>query len=239
MSKTLDPGGPGRVLVVEDDPHICDVLEYALQADGYQFRKTNRGREAVLLCETEPPDVIVLDVGLPDLDGFEVCRLIRQTSNVPIIFLTSRGDEINRVVGLEIGGDDYLVKPFSTRELLARIKVIRRRGRAELAPAATDDSVWVKHGEIQVNHNRFRVLYHQEEVILTRQEFRLLELFVKNPGRVFTRDELLDRAWEDGGCVTDRTIDVHIKGLRKKLAAVRDEDEPIETVRGIGYRMRE
>lgn len=241
MANSSENSAACRILVVEDDPHICDVLEYALIADGYRFEKTNRGREAVAICEKEPPDLMVLDVGLPDIDGFEVCRLVRRKSDVPIIFLTSRGDEVNRVVGLEIGGDDYLVKPFSTRELLARIKVIRRRGRSEGSASASggEQEEWISQGNLQVNHNRFRVLYYNIEVQLTRQEFRLLELLVRQPGRVFTRDELLDRAWEDGGCVTDRTIDVHIKGLRRKLVAAHEGEDPIETVRGVGYRMRE
>jgi DNA-binding response OmpR family regulator len=223
-----------RILVVEDDPRIGDVLEYALKADGYSVRTTQRGREAVELCRKNPPELIVLDVGLPDIDGFEVCRQIRKFSDVPVIFLTSRGDEINRVVGLEIGGDDYVVKPFSTRELLARIKAIRRRknpGTVEAEGSANS----LRYGPIEIDAEKFRVRCEGEGVPLTRQEFKLLELLVRHPGRVFTRDQVLDQAWGDGCFVADRTIDVHIKTLRKKFG----DFDFIETVRGVGYRAKE
>ena len=155
-----------------------------------------------------------------------------------MIFLTSRSDEINRVVGLEIGGDDYVVKPFSTRELLARIKAVRRRNHggsgAVPAPEAGSSHVF-SYGPVEIDTEKFRVRCGSAEVALTRQEFKLLELLVRHPGRVFTREQVLDQAWGDGGLVTDRTIDVHIKTLRKKFA----EFDFIETVRGIGYRVKE
>jgi DNA-binding response OmpR family regulator len=223
-----------NLLIVEDDPRICDVLEYALAADGHALTVTHRGREAVEAARKTPPELIVLDVGLPDIDGFEVCRLIRTFSDVPVIFLTSRGDEINRVVGLEIGGDDYVVKPFSTRELLARIKAIRRRHERPHAPDP-QPAPPIRYGPIEIDPEKFHVGCHGREVILTRQEFRLLELLASHPGRVFTREQVLDRAWGNGGLVTDRTIDVHIKTLRKKFG----DFDFIETVRGIGYRARE
>jgi DNA-binding response OmpR family regulator len=225
------------ILVVEDDPRISDVLEYALKNDGHPVRLVNRGREAIELCRANPPALVVLDIGLPDIDGFEVCRLLRTFSDTPVIFLTSRSDEINRVVGLEIGGDDYVVKPFSTRELLARIKAVLRRGSAaSVRAAAGEPPVGIlRHGKIEIDPVKFQVLCNGAAVILTRQEFRLLELLVRHPGRVFTRDQLLDQAWGDGGLVTDRTIDVHIKTLRKKFT----DYDFIETVRGIGYRARE
>jgi two-component system catabolic regulation response regulator CreB len=219
-----------NILVVEDDPSICDVLEYALKMDGYTVQATQRGREAVEMARQSSPELIVLDVGLPDIDGFEVCRMIRKFSDVPVIFLTSRGDEINRVVGLEIGGDDYVVKPFSTRELMARIKAVRRR----YATEKSEKNV-LRYGPIEIDAEKVRVECHGREVALTRQEFRLLELLVKNPGRVFTRNQVLDLAWGDGGLVTDRTIDVHVKTLRKKFG----DFDFIETVRGMGYRARE
>ena len=224
----------GGILVVEDDPKISDVLEYALKADGYNVRATQRGREAIELCRKNPPELILLDVGLPDIDGFEVCREIRKFSNVPVIFLTSRADEINRVVGLEIGGDDYVVKPFSTRELLARIKAIRRRNTPQSQKPSGAEAC-LRYGPIQIDPEKFRVSCEGEEIPLTRQEFKLLELLARHPGRVFTRDQVLDQAWNDGGFVTDRTIDVHIKTLRKKFA----DFDFIETVRGVGYRAKE
>ena len=225
-----------KVLVVEDDPRISDVLEYALKAEGHDVQKAQRGREAIEVAQRSAPALIVLDVGLPDIGGFEVCRSVRKFSDVPVIFLTSRSDEIDRVVGLEIGGDDYVVKPFSPRELLARIKAIRRRhDRAASAPAETPADTELRYGPITIDLEKFRVRSGNREIILTAQEFKLLELLVRHPGRVFTRAQVLNRAWGDGGLVTDRTIDVHVKSLRKKFGKL----DFIETVRGIGYRARE
>src|SRR6476646_4908338 len=225
-----------KLLVVEDDPRISDVLEYALKAEGYDVQKTQRGRDAIEMAKTSAPALIVLDVGLPDLDGFEVCRAVRKFSEVPIIFLTSRSDEIDRVVGLEIGGDDYVVKPFSPRELIARIKAIRRRHeRTAAPPAETQEEGELRYGSIAIDPAKFRVRCDGREIALTAQEFRLVELLIKHPGRVFTRNQLLNRAWGEGGLVTDRTIDVHVKSLRKKFGGL----DFIETVRGVGYLARE
>jgi DNA-binding response OmpR family regulator len=225
-----------KVLVVEDDPRISDVLEYALKAEGYEVHKAQRGREAIELAKGSAPALIVLDVGLPDIDGFEVCRNIRKFSDVPVIFLTSRSDEIDRVVGLEIGGDDYVVKPFSPRELLARIKAVRRRhDRVVSESTEKPGESELRYGPITIDLEKFRVRSGGREVVLTAQEFKLLELLVRHPGRVFTREQVLNRAWGEGGLVADRTIDVHVKTLRKKFAKL----DFIETVRGIGYRARE
>ena len=215
-----------KILVVEDDPGIFEVLEYALQAAGHEVLAASRVAEA--LAKAPLADCLVLDVGLPDFDGFEVCRRLRKTSDIPVLFLTSRSDEIDRVVGLEIGGDDYLAKPFSTRELLARIKAIMRRfvraPTPETAPPA-----------LHLDAEKHTVTCHGQAVDLSRLEFDLLAVLLEQPGRVFTRNQLLDRAWPDGGCVTDRTVDAHVKSLRKKLP----DAEIIETVRGVGYRLRE
>jgi DNA-binding response OmpR family regulator len=225
-----------KILVVEDDPRISDVLDYALKADGYEVQTAQRGKEAIELAKIGAPGLIVLDVGLPDVDGFEVCRVVRGFSDVPIIFLTSRSDEIDRVVGLELGGDDYVVKPFSPRELLARIKAIRRRKEHPATAAAKSESAPpLRYGPIAIDNEKFRVHCERREVSLTAQEFRLLELLLKHPGRVFTREQLLNRAWGEGGLVADRTIDVHVKTLRKKFGNF----DFIETVRGIGFRARE
>jgi two-component system OmpR family response regulator len=225
-----------KVLVVEDDPRISEVLEYALKADGYEVQTAQRGREATQIAKSSAPGLIVLDVGLPDIDGFEVCRIVRTFSEVPVIFLTSRADEIDRVVGLEIGGDDYVVKPFSPRELLARIKaILRRKHRPETTRMEDHAEAQLSYGPIIIDPEKFRVRCEGREIVLTAQEFKLLELLVRHPGRVFTREQVLNRAWGEGGLVTDRTIDVHIKSLRKKFGKF----EFIETVRGIGYRARE
>jgi len=226
-----------KVLVVEDDPRISEVLEYALKADGYEVQTAQRGREAAEVARKSFPGLIVLDVGLPDIDGFEVCRLVRTFSDVPVVFLTSRSDEIDRVVGLEIGGDDYVVKPFSPRELLARIKAILRRNHRPEPAAKTEDreGTLLRYGPITIDPEKFRIHCDRREIVLTAQEFKLLELLVRHPGRVFTREQVLNRAWGEGGLVADRTIDVHVKSLRRKFG----QFEFIETVRGIGYRARE
>src|SRR5213076_3392562 len=205
---------------------ISDVLEYALKAEGHDVQKAQRGREAIEMARRSAPGLIVLDVGLPDIDGFEVCRSVRKFSDVPVIFLTSRSDEIDRVVGLEIGGDDYVVKPFSPRELLARIKAIRRRNDR---PVENQPENELRYGPITIDSERFRIQCQGREIVLTAQEFKLLELLVRHPGRVFTREQVLNRAWGEGGLVADRTIDVHVKTLRKKFAKL----DFIETVRGI------
>jgi DNA-binding response OmpR family regulator len=212
-----------RILVVEDDPGIADVLEFALTADAHDVRRVHSGAEG--LAAAGSCDLVILDVGLPDMDGFEVCRRIRRVANTPVLFLTSRSDEIDRVVGLEIGGDDYITKPFSTRELLARIKAIARR------------TVAADPGEtgLSMDTETFTASWRGTRLDLSRTEFFLLAFLHRQPGRVFTRDQILDGAWPDGGCVTDRTVDAHIKSLRRKLG----DDDPIETVRGIGYRLRE
>ena len=240
---------PFHILIAEDDPHIVDILDYALRAQGYAVRSTARGLEAVALCGQPPaPDLLILDVGLPDIDGFEVCRQVRRFSErLPILFLTSQGDEINRVVGLEIGGDDYVTKPFSPRELIARIKALRRRYNflpetqplPGVAPVSTSI---LRYGPLEIDEEKFQARCSGSLLTLTRQEFRLLALLSGSPGRVFTREQVLDRAWEDGGAVTDRTIDAHVKSLRRKLAEAGGSGHGeglIETVRGVGYRARE
>lgn len=218
-----------RILVVEDDPGIAEVLDYALRADGHAVHLVGKGSDA--LAAADDAECIVLDVGLPDFDGFEVCRRVRKTSDIPILFLTSRADEIDRVVGLELGADDYLTKPFSTRELLARIKAIMRRART---PAAAANST-LRAGLLVLDPDRHSALWEGRELGFTRIEFALLARLMGEPGRVYTRSQLLDHAWPDGGCVTDRTVDAHVKSLRRKLP----EPELIETVRGVGYRFRD
>lgn len=212
-----------KVLIVEDDPGIADVLEYSLRGSGFETVKTSSGREAVRMAGLS--DFIVLDIGLPDLDGFDVCREIRKSSSVPILFLTSRTEEIDRVVGLELGADDYLAKPFSPRELVARIKAILRRSNSHRAPP---------HGGLALDRDSFTASVDGRQMELSRTEFEVLTFLSGQPGRVFSREQILDGAWQDGGCVTDRTVDAHIKSLRKKMMPA----ELIETVRGVGYRFK-
>jgi len=184
-----------KILIVEDDPGIVDVLDYALRQEGHAVTHAARGNEAV--DHASGADFILLDVGLPDIDGFEVCRRIRRTLEVPILFLTSRTDEVDRVVGLEIGGDDYLAKPFSTRELLARIKAIHRRFQSASSPNTGTDQA------LQIDAEKHLVHFEGRAIDLSPVEFALLTLLASAPGRVFTRNQILDRAWPDGGCVTD------------------------------------
>jgi len=213
-----------RILVVEDDPGISEVLEFSLKAEGHHVVVVSRGLDAV--DQASGADCILLDVGLPDIDGFEVCRRIRMQSGAPVIFLTARSEEIDRIVGLEIGGDDYVAKPFSTRELLARVRAVTRRGKPISEPAIADG--------LSINSAGREVLFRGKKIELSKLEFDLLALLSGGPGRVFTREQILDRAWPDGGCVIDRTVDAHVKSLRRKLG----DPEAIETVRGVGYRFR-
>jgi DNA-binding response OmpR family regulator len=212
-----------QVLLVEDDPGIADVLEYSLRAAGHDVAKTAQGKLAVAMASSV--EFVVLDIGLPDIDGFDVCREIRKSSDVPVLFLTSRTEEIDRVVGLELGADDYMAKPFSTRELIARIKAISRRASARPAEPV--------HG-LALDREAFSAGIDGRPLDLSRTEFDLLACLAARPGRVFTREQILDQAWRDGGCVTDRTVDAHIKSLRKKLSP----SDCIETVRGVGYRFK-
>ncbi len=212
-----------KILLVEDDPGVAEVLVYSLQTAGHEVVCVGRGRDAA--DKAKLAECVLLDVGLPDIDGFEVCRQIRRVSDVPVVFLTSRSDEIDRVVGLELGADDYVTKPFSTRELMARIKAVTRRVNAP-QPA---------NPGLVIDADRRTVAADGGNISLSRIEFELLTVLASQPGRVFTRENLLDRAWPDGGLVTDRTVDAHIKSLRRKLGS----PAWIETVRGFGYRLAE
>ncbi len=231
-----------KILVVEDEPSIAENVVFSLETDGFipVVRDTGEGALAAL-AEADDFALVVLDVGLPDRGGFEVCKEIRRTSAVPIVFLTAREGEIDRVVGLEIGGDDYVCKPFSPRELVARIKaVLRRSGRANGAPdggGAEGDGgdERLRFGPFVLDAGRLRVTYFGEPVTLTRYEFRLLQVMLGAPGRVFTRDQLMERAWDEPEAAMDRTVDTHIKSLRARLKAVRGGIDPIQTHRGVGY----
>jgi two-component system, OmpR family, catabolic regulation response regulator CreB len=223
------------ILVVEDEASIAETIVYALKTEGLDPQWKTTGREALKLLAETSVALVVLDLGLPDMSGFDVCREIRRTNNVPIIFLTARAGEIDRVVGLELGADDYIAKPFSPRELTARIRAILRRVPVTApAPAgATRDSSWEHDAE------RCRITYRGKPLDLTRNEYRLLAALVAAPGRVFNRDQLMAAAWDDPGAAMDRTVDAHVKSLRAKLRDVDPEADPIVTHRGLGYSLRE
>jgi two-component system OmpR family response regulator len=224
-----------RILVADDDGHIREVVRFALAQGGYDVLEARDGREALERLDAGGIDLVVLDILMPEADGLEVCRRLRRTSDVPIIFLSSKDDELDRVLGLELGADDYLTKPFSPRELLARVRAVLRRLREPPAAAAAPEAL--RRGPLAMDLGRHRCTWNGEEVVLTVTEFALLQALLGAPGKVFSRDELVDQAWGPGHAITDRTIDSHVRRIRQKLAAL--GADPIETVYGIGYRLRE
>ncbi|MEO7413423.1 MAG: two-component system response regulator CreB [Opitutaceae bacterium] len=226
-----------RILIIEDEPAIADTLIYALKTEGFVPEWCATGRAGLAALEKNDFALVVLDVGLPDGTGFDFCKTIRARSAVPIIFLTARNTELDRVLGLELGGDDYLVKPFSPRELTARVKAILRR--VNSAPPPPSAAATVPNRENFVVDDERCVISCRGVVLdLTRYEFRLLKVLAARPGRVFSRDQLMQAAWEDPGSALDRTVDAHIKTLRAKLRAVTPDTEPIQTHRGMGYSLR-
>ncbi|MGI8602125.1 MAG: two-component system response regulator CreB [Verrucomicrobiales bacterium] len=221
-----------KILLVEDEPSIADNIIYALKTDGFESVWCATGRDALAKFGEEDFVLVILDVGLPDMNGFELCRQLRAATSVPIVFVTARKDEIDRVVGLEIGADDYVVKPFSPRELTARVKAILRRSH-QAAPPLGPAPVF------EVNDERCEIRYHGTPLVLSRYEFRLLKILAQKPGRVFSREQLMEQAWDEPETALDRTVDAHIKMLRAKLRAVRSDEDPIRTHRGLGYSIKE
>jgi len=218
-----------RILLVEDEAAIADAIVYALQTEGFEVVRTGLGREALGLLQSENFDVLVLDVGLPDQTGFDVCRELRKFSQIPLIFLTARGSEIDRVLGLEMGADDYMVKPFSPRELVARVRVCLRRNASSQAPSFVEPNSKFKH-DVQGQ----RIEYCGQALNLTRYEYLLLATLLGRPGAVFSRAKLMQDIWADALETADRTVDTHIKTLRAKLRAINPEDV-LQTHRGMGY----
>lgn len=238
-----------RILVVDDDPHLCDVVSYTLTREGYGITVATDGKAALAALTNVgaagPFDLVVLDVQMPEMNGLEVCRRVRETSSVPIVFLSSRDEEIDRVVGLETGGDDYVTKPFSPRELAARVRAVLRRW--EAAQKALEAAVSAgplaqssarSYGGLTVDSSRHAVSCQGVPVKLTATELGILEALIASPGRVRTRAELLRLVNEDDrDDLDERAVDTHIKRLRKKLKTA--GDDPIETVYGVGYKLRE
>lgn len=221
-----------RVLIVEDEVAIAETLLYALRGEGFEAQWTRLGGEAVSLLREAAVDLVVLDVGLPDMTGFEVCKSIRQFSDVPVIFLTARAGEVDRVVGLEIGADDYVVKPFSPREVAARVRAILKRSRGTYPPSVNRTG---KGGEFLVDTGRASITYHGQTLRLTPHEFRLLQALLARPEQVFSREQLLAVVGQPADAGYERNIDGHIKSLRAKLREIAPEHEPIQTHRGFGY----
>lgn len=224
-----------KVLVVDDDGHIREVVRFALEQNGHTVEEAADGACALRLLEQNEYDLVVLDIIMPEEDGLEVCRQLRSHSKVPVIFLSSRDDELDRILGLELGADDYMTKPFSPRELVARVKAVLRRVQQ---PAGEDSpGAALQHGQLCMDLNRHRCEWAGIPVVLTVTEFALLQAMLKTPGRVFSRSELVDRAYGHGHYITERTVDSHVRRIRKKLAKL--EADPIETVYGVGYRLKE
>jgi len=220
-----------RILIVEDEPKIASLLhDYLSTRGGFQCHTVNRGDEALDAFHADPADLVLLDLMLPGLDGIEVCKQLRAESTVPIIMVTARIEEIDRLLGLELGADDYICKPFSPREVVARVKAVLRR-----TLAAADGPIDAASGLV-LNRERFAASVNGTPIDLTAVEFALLEALQARPGHVLTREQLLDRMYDDYRVVSDRAVDTHIKNLRKKIAAVAPELQAIESVYGLGYR---
>jgi two-component system, OmpR family, catabolic regulation response regulator CreB len=223
-----------HVLIIEDEPAIADTLIYACQEAGIQTTHHLLGHEALADLQKNSAqknsfDCVLLDVGLPDMTGFDVCKQIRIFSNIPILFLTARNHEIDRIVGLEIGADDYVTKPFSPREVVARIKAILRRGAIQLKAQTQHNQAFL------VDDVANRIQYRNQFLVLTRYEFLLLKTLIKQPNRVFSRDQLMDLVWVNAEETLERTVDAHIKTLRAKLREIDAASETIVTHRGMGY----
>ena len=219
------------ILAVDDEVHILELISFNLKAAGYHVVTALTGEEALKRCEVERPSLVLLDIMLPGIDGLEVCRRLkgdRMTSNIPIIMLTARGDEVDKILGLELGADDYITKPFSVRELAARVKSLLRR----VAPQQESEPQTLRSGDIMIDITNYEAFKGGEKLSLTLKEFEILKVLVLSRGKVLTRDFLLDRIWGYEYYGETRTVDVHIRHLRQKLG----EEPYIETVRGVGYR---
>jgi two-component system catabolic regulation response regulator CreB len=230
LSDTINGVVEKKILVVEDESGIAENISYALRTEGFTVDCCATGSEAESVLSGGGVDLVVLDVGLPDTNGFDLCARIRKSSDIPIIFLTARSEEVDRIVGLEIGGDDYVVKPFSPRELSARVRAVLRRGDRGGAVQPSGSGI-----PLEIDVNRKVAVYFGRDLELSRTEFRLLEALASRPGWVFSRDQLMEMAWDEPEASLDRTVDTHIKTVRAKLREVRSDMNPIRTHRGLGY----
>ena len=216
------------IVVVEDEPDIGDLLALYCRREGWTVHVATDGPSGLETIRSREPEFVILDVGLPgDMNGFDVCRQLRKHSDVPVLFLTARDDEVDRILGLEMGADDYVTKPFSPREIVARIKAVLRRGRADLTPTRAE------FGGVSIDLGRHQATLDGDEVTLASQEWALVEALITNRGMVLSRQQLLDIAWGPDWIGDPRTVDVHVRQLRKKLG----DDFPLATVRGVGYRL--
>lgn len=221
-----------KILVIDDEPLITESLEYSLKQEGFQVVVAHDGHQALEVAREEAPDLIVLDIMLPGMDGWETCRRLRQESTVPIIMLTARGQEIDRVLGLEMGADDYLAKPFSFRELLARIRAVFRR----MAFEETAETPQIQIGDVHLDVAAHKVYKKKQELTLTKMEYDLLHVLMSHAGRVVSRADLLDQVWGVEWLGDTRTLDVHIRWVREKVEEDPSQPRYVQTVRGVGYR---
>lgn len=225
---------PRTVLIVDDDPHIRQLLAFALDKAGLSPVEAADGEAGLAIAQTQKPDLVILDINMPRMDGLEVCRRLRADGDTPILFLSSRDDEIDRVLGIELGADDYVVKPFSPREVVARVMAILRRTAAR--PPQVEDGRALAHGRLTLDLDGWCASWDGAEIALTVTEFSILRLLASMPAKVFSRDAIIDRLHGPGFAITDRTIDSHIRNLRHKFARIGAADL-IETRAGIGYRL--
>lgn len=221
-----------HIAIVEDDANIQNIVSAYLRKEGFAVTRLDSAERGWKLWENNPPDMWILDIMLPGMDGYEFCKQIRKKSDVPIIIISAKDEEIDRILGLELGGDDYLTKPFSPRELVARVKRLFKRVQPS-SEANEQTRVKVKCGDLEIDKNDRRVFWHHREVNITMKEYDILLLFAENPNRAFSREELLDRVWGPDYFGSDRAVDDLVKRLRKKIANI-----PLETVWGFGYRLR-
>jgi len=219
----------GRIMIIDDDPNICELISVYLKKEGYETVTFLKGREALEAFPRITPDLVILDIMLPEIDGYDICKEIRRMSNVPVIMVTAKGETFDKVLGLELGADDYLVKPFEGKELVARVKAVLRRYKGN-----TVNSDMVVLPNLTVNASDYTIIYHGEKIELPPKELELLYFLVSNPNRVFTREQLLEKIWGYDYIGETRTIDVHIKRLREKLN--RKDEWEIKTVWGVGYK---
>ena len=223
-----------KILLFEDETNIAETLIYALETDGFVATRVATGAEGLRLLGEKPFDLVILDVGLPDQTGFEVCKKIRKTSEVPIFFLTARSEEIDKIIGLEIGADDYITKPFSPREVTARVKSLFRRLNSVGEQKSTKAI-----GPFAVDEAKVQISFKGSVLPLTRYEFGILNLLLRRPGQVFSREQIMQEVWDEPEMALDRTVDTHIKSLRTKLKAVAPEADVIITHRSLGYSLKE
>lgn len=218
----------GKILVVEDEPKLADLLRDYLEQAGYEPHCLGDGREVVPWIREQTPDLVLLDLMLPGKDGLEICKEIRSFSSVPILMVTARVEEIDRLLGLEMGADDYICKPFSPREVVARVKAVLRRAGGQAVPS--------RHG-LSLDKDRFKVTLHGRDLDLTAIEFQLIHILAENAGRIYSRSQLMDRIYPDRRVVSDRTIDSHVKKIRRKIAAAAPGEEWIHSLYGVGYKL--